>query len=119
MATESIDPVGAMDAATYAFGHRPAGNPSDVVQACDAYALDFGHRPSYAFAADPPPPPPPPAYVEGFLMSAVRTSGARATWVSPGAPDLSGTLGGAGHAPAGAPLVMASITIIKRGFNAA
>lgn len=83
----------------------------DIVGGVNFYTLDFGHRPANTFAVDPAPPP---AYVEGFLMSGVRLSGARATWVSSGSPDLSGT-----YAPSGSPLVLSSITIVKRGFNAA
>jgi len=111
MATEDIEVADALDAVVYDFGHRPAGNPSDPVAACEAFAYDFGHRPAYDFVTDPAPAP---TYVEGFLMSGVRNTGARATWVSAGSPDFSGT-----YAPSGAALVLASIVIVKRGFNAA
>lgn len=111
MATESIEVAEALAPVEYDFGHRPAGNPSVSFPACEATAYDFGHRPAYGFVPDPPPAP---TYVEGFLMSGVRNTGARATWVSAGSPDFSGT-----YAPSGAALVLASIVIVKRGFNVA
>lgn len=111
MATESIDTVDATPPVTFAYGARPSGYGLGLVGGLNSYTLNFSHRPAYAFPADPAPPP---AYVEGFLMSGVRMSGARATWVASGSPDLSGT-----YAPGGSPLVLSTITIVKRGFNAA
>ena len=111
MSTKSIEVADALAPVEYDFGHRPAGNPSVAFPVCEAFSYDFSHRPACGFVTDPPPAP---SYVEGFLMSGVRGTGARATWVSAGAPDFSGT-----YAPGGPALVLASIVIVKRGFNAA
>lgn len=111
MATESIDSVDAAPPVSFAYGARPSGYGLAVDDAMSPESLAFGHRPGHDFATDPPPAP---SYVEGYLMSGVRVGGARATWVSAGAPDFSGT-----YAPSGASLVLSSITIVKRGFNAA
>lgn len=108
MATETIEVADALDAPTYAYGHRPAGNPSVAVDPMGASDLPVAHRPAVAFAADPPPPP---ATVEHFMMNAQRMDGSHVTWVTPNAPDPSGAL-----APSGSPLVAASIALVKRGL---
>lgn len=108
MPTETIEVVDALDAPTYAYRHRPAGNPSVTIAPMGASDILVTHRPAVAFAADPPPPA---GVVEHFIMNAQRLDGSHVTWVTPNAPDPSGAL-----APSGSPLVAASITLVKRGL---
>lgn len=112
MSAESITSVAGSASSVFPFGHRPNVSVAQGVGSTPVH-FTFGHRPRFGFLPAPTPPVGP-SYTEGFLMSAVRGTGARVTWVSAGAPDLTGA-----SAPSGAAIVLSSITILKRGFNAA
>lgn len=109
MPTKTIDVADALDAPIYAYGHRPAGNPSDIVEPLSAVGLSSGHRPALDFASDPASPTPP-SVIEHFIMNAQRVDSSHVTWVTT-APDPTGAA-----APAGASIVTASIVLVKRGL---